>query len=115
MPSLRICELASTDTGFNAELTIETDQDHRTTYPIAIHNPFDPQTEQALEWYFEQWLNCPDLNNRTYAGQRNFLVSAPNSSGSFKGFRDFCVSPDGLTGSVSQVTMNASIADQQRI
>ncbi|TAF52208.1 MAG: CHAT domain-containing protein, partial [Oscillatoriales cyanobacterium] len=60
MPSLRIRELAATDTGFNAELTIETDR--RTTYPIAIRNPFDPKTEQELEWYFEGWLACPDLD-----------------------------------------------------
>ncbi|NJN60875.1 MAG: CHAT domain-containing protein [Coleofasciculaceae cyanobacterium RL_1_1] len=60
MPSLRIREIVPNAAGFDAELTIETDR--RTTYPIAIRNPFDPQTEQALEWYFEQWLDCPDLD-----------------------------------------------------
>ena len=28
-------------------------------YPVSIKNPFDPQTEQLFEWYFEEYLKFP--------------------------------------------------------
>ena len=28
-------------------------------YPVSIKNPFDPQTEQLFEWYFEDYLKFP--------------------------------------------------------
>jgi len=31
-------------------------------YPVSIKNPFDPQTEQLFEWYFEEYLKFPFLD-----------------------------------------------------
>ena len=60
MPSIRIREVAPTATDFEADLTIETDR--RATYRIAIRNPFEPEIGRELVWYFERWLECPDLD-----------------------------------------------------
>ena len=60
MPSIRICEVAPTADGFEAELIFEING--RRSYDIAVRDPFDADTESTLEWYFEQWLNCPILD-----------------------------------------------------
>ncbi len=57
MPVITIREQQKTDTGFEAILSF----DRRVEYPIVIRDPFEPQEEQRLEWYFEEWLLFPQL------------------------------------------------------
>ena len=58
MAVITIREQSQTDTGFNATLVIE-----GSNYPITVSDPFDANEEQELEWYFEDWLRYPILDN----------------------------------------------------
>jgi tetratricopeptide (TPR) repeat protein len=58
MPVITIREKQQTEAGFEAILSF----DGRVNYPITITEPFSPQEEQQLEWYFEEWLVYPMLN-----------------------------------------------------
>lgn len=61
MPILTIRERQKLETEdkteFAATLSIE-----GTEFPITIADPFTPEQEAELEWYFEQWLVFPMLN-----------------------------------------------------
>ena len=58
MVTITIREQSQTDTGFNVTLVIEGNN-----YPITVSDPFDVNQEQELEWYFEDWLSYPHLDN----------------------------------------------------
>jgi hypothetical protein len=55
MPTLTLRHQATTDAGFDARLLF----DHGEEYPVAIRDPFSPQEEQRLGWYFEEYLRFP--------------------------------------------------------
>jgi tetratricopeptide (TPR) repeat protein len=61
MPVITIREQQKNETEFEAILSF----DGRGNYPIAIANPFAPQEEKQLEWYFEDWLVYPMLDTET--------------------------------------------------
>ncbi|HHP7231647.1 MAG TPA: hypothetical protein ACFCUY_12415 [Xenococcaceae cyanobacterium] len=44
--------------GFKATLILEGN-----SYPITVNDPFNTKQEQELEWYFENWLIYPMLDN----------------------------------------------------
>ncbi len=56
MAVITIREQGQTETGFNATLVIEGNN-----YQITVNDPFESKEEQELEWYFEQWLRYPIL------------------------------------------------------
>ncbi|MGL6344030.1 MAG: hypothetical protein ACRC80_33400, partial [Waterburya sp.] len=56
MAVITIREQGQTETGFNATLVIEGNN-----YQITVSDPFGAKEEQELEWYFEQWLHYPIL------------------------------------------------------
>ncbi|MGB5959133.1 MAG: tetratricopeptide repeat protein [Coleofasciculaceae cyanobacterium] len=58
MTVITIREQQKTATGFSATLSF----DGRINYPITITEPFSRKEEQLLEWYFEEWLVFPSLN-----------------------------------------------------
>lgn len=58
MAVITICEKVKTETGFDATLIIEGN-----SYPIIVSEPFNTRQEQELEWYFEDWLIYPMLDN----------------------------------------------------
>ncbi|MGK7877598.1 MAG: Tfp pilus assembly protein PilF, partial [Xenococcaceae cyanobacterium] len=58
MPTITVSEKQKTDDGFEATLCF----DGGVKYAIAITNPFTPQDEQRLEWYYEDWLVFPLLD-----------------------------------------------------
>jgi hypothetical protein len=43
------------------------------SYPVTITNPFDEQQEARLEWYFEEWLRRPFLNQVTAQQVKNSI------------------------------------------
>jgi hypothetical protein len=57
MAAITIREQDKTETGFNATLVIEGNN-----YQIAVSDPFAAREEQELEWYFEEWLRYPILD-----------------------------------------------------
>jgi len=58
MAVITIREQSKTETGFNATLAIA--ENH---YNITVSDPFEPKQEEELEWYFEDWLCYPMLDN----------------------------------------------------
>lgn len=60
MTLITIREKQATETGFNATVSF----DRQGEYPIAITSPFSEEEEWDLEWYFEQWIQRPNLENR---------------------------------------------------
>lgn len=54
MPVITIRETQKTETGFDAVLIFEGGE-----YLITITDPFTPQEEKLLEWYFEEWITFP--------------------------------------------------------
>ena len=58
MVLIRIQERSAGSDGPNAILSF----DYGAEYPITIYDPFSEEKEQHLEWYFEQWLRFPFLN-----------------------------------------------------
>ena len=54
MPVITIREQQQTATGFAASLSFGDGE-----YDIIITDPFTPQEERELEWYFEEWLVYP--------------------------------------------------------
>ncbi len=58
MSLITIREQQQTDTGFEATVTF----DNSAEYPITISDPFTPKEEKELEWYFEEWLVYPMLD-----------------------------------------------------
>ncbi|MGK7872882.1 MAG: Tfp pilus assembly protein PilF, partial [Xenococcaceae cyanobacterium] len=58
MPTITVSEKQKTDNGFEATLSF----DEGVKYAIVITNPFTPQEEQRLEWYYEDWLVFPMLD-----------------------------------------------------
>ncbi len=55
MPTITICEGQKTDDGFKATVSV----DRQTRREIAVQDPFDEKREQALEFYFEEWIRFP--------------------------------------------------------
>jgi hypothetical protein len=55
MSQIIIREQEKTDTGFRATVSF----DGRGEYPISISEPFTPQQEKELEWYFERQCDSP--------------------------------------------------------
>ena len=70
MKIITIREEKQTETGFEATLSF----DNNLEYPITITNPFNFKQEQRLEWYFEEWLEYPMLEQ----------VKAENAADSIK-------------------------------
>ncbi|MEM8723021.1 MAG: tetratricopeptide repeat protein [Cyanobacteria bacterium P01_G01_bin.39] len=58
MAVITIREQSQTDTGFKATLIID-----GSNYNITVSDPFNAKQEQVLEWYFEEWLRYPILDN----------------------------------------------------
>ncbi len=58
MAVIEIREQEKTETGFEATLIIEGN-----SYPITVSDPFDTEQEEELEWYFEDWMDYPMLDN----------------------------------------------------
>ena len=58
MTTILIRELANAGDGPNATLSI----DGQGEYPVTVRDPFGPEQETHLEWYFEQWLRFPFTN-----------------------------------------------------
>lgn len=58
MPTITIRQQQKTADGFSATVTF----DNAVEFPISIVNPFTPEEEKRLEWYFEQWLRRPILD-----------------------------------------------------
>ena len=58
MAVITIREQSQTEKGFNATLVIDGNN-----YNITVSDPFEPKEEQELEWYFEDWLRYPMLDN----------------------------------------------------
>jgi hypothetical protein len=56
MATILIREVAGA--GHNATLSI----DGQGEYPATLRDPFSPEEEAHLEWYFEQWLRFPFAN-----------------------------------------------------
>ncbi len=56
MTVITIREQGKTETGFNAILAIAGNN-----YNITVNDPFDTTEEEELEWYFEDWLCTPTL------------------------------------------------------
>ena len=56
MAVITIREQGQTEVGFNATLVIDGNN-----YSITVQDPFKPKEEQKLEWYFEEWLRYPIL------------------------------------------------------
>nr|WP_236117032.1 hypothetical protein [Hassalia byssoidea] len=54
MPVITIRETQKTETGFDAVLIFDGGE-----YLITITDPFTPQEEKLLEWYFEDWITFP--------------------------------------------------------
>ncbi|MFN6154195.1 MAG: CHAT domain-containing protein, partial [Dolichospermum sp.] len=57
MSVITIREQQQIATGFAASLSFGDGE-----YDITITDPFTPQEEEDLEWYFEEWLVCPMMN-----------------------------------------------------
>ncbi|HLP92287.1 MAG TPA: tetratricopeptide repeat protein [Nostocaceae cyanobacterium] len=55
---ISIREVEKTADGFNAILRLNDGE-----YPIVISDPFTPREEARLEWYFEDWLRYPFIDN----------------------------------------------------
>ncbi len=58
MVAITIREQGKTENGFSATLVIGSD-----SYDITVSEPFSSQQEHELEWYFEDWLTQPMLDN----------------------------------------------------
>ncbi|MDJ0717371.1 MAG: hypothetical protein QNJ54_24655 [Prochloraceae cyanobacterium] len=58
MSVITIREQKQTETGFEATVTF----DDRSEYPITVSDPFSRKEEKELEWYFEEWLVFPMLD-----------------------------------------------------
>jgi hypothetical protein len=58
MTIIRIHERLGLGQDANAELSF----DATDTYPVQVTNPFSEAEEQRLEWYFEQWLRFPFID-----------------------------------------------------
>ncbi|MGK7893845.1 MAG: CHAT domain-containing protein [Xenococcus sp. (in: cyanobacteria)] len=56
MNVITIREQGQTKKGYNATLVID-----GSNYNITVSDPFEAREEQELEWYFEQWLRYPIL------------------------------------------------------
>ncbi|MEA5607048.1 tetratricopeptide repeat protein [Nodularia spumigena] len=54
MTVITIREERRIDTGFAATLQFDGGE-----YPVTITDPFTPQEEKLLEWYFEEWVTFP--------------------------------------------------------
>ncbi len=54
MPVITIREEGKTETGFEATLRFAGEE-----YFVTITEPFTTKEEKELEWYFEEWLECP--------------------------------------------------------
>lgn len=57
MTIIIIKEAGNPDENLNATVSF----DHRGEYPVTIRNPFTPEEEQQLSWYFEEYLSVPFL------------------------------------------------------
>ncbi|WP_129629852.1 CHAT domain-containing tetratricopeptide repeat protein [Candidatus Oscillochloris fontis] len=67
MPTILIREMRDLDeapAGPHATLSI----DGQGEYPVTLRDPFEPEDENRLEWYFEQWLRAP-FTNQTIADE----------------------------------------------
>ncbi|MFG3819499.1 tetratricopeptide repeat protein [Limnothrix redekei] len=62
MPTIQIREVAATDDGFTAEVTIAQDLHTGQTYPVTLRNPFQNNEEADLEFFFEEWYQFPTLD-----------------------------------------------------
>ncbi|MBD2214034.1 tetratricopeptide repeat protein [Nostoc linckia FACHB-104] len=71
MAVITIREQQPTEQGFAASLIFEGDSE----YPINITDPFTPQQEKQLEWYFEEWLTYPMLNGRKAEAAKTSVAS----------------------------------------
>jgi hypothetical protein len=70
MAVITIREKQPTENGFAASLIFEGGE-----YPINITDPFTPQQEQQLEWYFEEWLTYPMLDGKKAEAAKTSVAS----------------------------------------
>ncbi|MFN6492900.1 CHAT domain-containing protein [Nostoc sp. DedQUE03] len=70
MAVITIREQQPTENGFAASLIFDGGE-----YPINITDPFTPQQEQQLEWYFEQWLTYPMLDGKKAEAAKTSVAS----------------------------------------
>jgi hypothetical protein len=52
---ITITQTGTNDDGFTAKIQFDGGAD----YPVTIHDPFSPEEEARLGWYFEEWLTFP--------------------------------------------------------
>ena len=62
MPTIQIREVAATDDGFTAEVTIAQDLHTSRAYLVTLRNPFQNNEEADLEFFFEEWYQFPTLD-----------------------------------------------------
>ncbi len=73
MSVIAIRETQPTATGFAARLIF--DGGDGGEYEINVTDPFTPQEERRLEWYFEEWLTFPMLNGKKAEAAKNSVAS----------------------------------------
>ncbi|MDJ0798020.1 MAG: tetratricopeptide repeat protein [Calothrix sp. MO_167.B12] len=73
MSVIVIRETQPTATGFAARLIF--DGGDGGEYEINVTDPFTPQEERRLEWYFEEWLTFPMLNGKKAEAAKNSVAS----------------------------------------
>jgi hypothetical protein len=86
MSVITIREQQQIATGFAASISFGDGE-----YDITITDPFTPQEERELEWYFEEWLVCPIVDT----------VKAERAKNSVKTYGEICdvdIVVDGLGG-----------------
>ncbi len=100
MAVITIREKQPTENGFAASLIFEGGE-----YPINITDPFTPQQEQQLEWYFEEWLTYPMLNGKKAEAAKTSVASYGESlfNQVFKADIDAYRLYRGLRGNLKQV------------
>ncbi|WP_035153627.1 tetratricopeptide repeat protein [Calothrix sp. 336/3] len=72
MSVIIIREQRATEKGFAASLIFDGDGSE---HEINITDPFTPQQEQQLEWYFEEWLTYPMLNGKKAEAAKTNVVN----------------------------------------
>ena len=100
MAVITIREQQPTENGFAASLIFDGGE-----YPINITDPFTPQEEQQLEWYFEEWLTYPMLNGKKAEAAKMSVASYGESlfNQVFKADIDAYSHYRGLRGNLKQV------------
>ena len=105
MPAITIREQGKTAAGFKAQVIIE--NHNRVEYEIPeIKDPFREKEEKQLEWYFEEWLKYPMLDQvRAETAAASIKDYGENLFEQVFGDRNVYSAYQGLRGNLSQVRM----------